>query len=366
MRRERDAETNESLPKLRVRPAGRRGALALVAGGLLVIALVLGAAWLLGRWFSMGYPDSVWAYFGIGMLAAAPGIGHVARSERDVRAWTLFGITTMLALFAAEFLVGPSCPSSGTCAVVGVRGWLGLPGSIAVMTILGAASLLVGRFMYRRAVPRRVRHGRMTAAITIGGILSLSVAWGLPLAATLVAADVMLRSEPGMAKVARTEAMLDADCFSITDDEPELYARPNPDAELSLWSSYAVGLQDERRVTSTDGKRLPAPIWRAENVSPYEATVAIDKATGDPVIVSCRRISPAAGTATKADGTPLPADKIKSESPLNPPRPGSSSADLLKQPTTPPASPTKAKTKGQRTAQAKAQATAKSTDQAER
>ena len=334
-RREREAASNVSLLKVRVRPAGGKGLATILLGTIIICGGVLAAAWGAGRWFVMGYPDTLWLYLAIGMLASSAGVGFIARSMDDVRTWTILTATLASIALIGEIGFGPSCPAAAACGTVGARGSLGLPLTVCVIALATAATYGLGRVAFRRAIDRRPAAGRISLRIALGGMLISSALLGLPVALAVVGTDLALRPEPGFARTARTVSMEDAECFPISQAPPRLYARANPVAVSTEWSSFAVGRVHENRHTGADGKRLPASLVSYGEVSPYEAVVTIDNATGDTVSVTCRRLSATAGRATKADAAPLAADKIKSENPLNPPRPGGSSADILQQPTAP-------------------------------
>lgn len=317
-----------TVQKRRVRPAGRMGLLALVAGGLICQAVMLVAGLLTHRWNTVAYPDSMWLYLGFGLLVSAPAVGFIAESRADVRFWsTLSGFITLGAL-ASEVSFGPKCPP-GNCTSLGARGVLGLPLSVALIVILAITAYVLGSFMLSFALDRRVRHGRTSWGITLSSMALPGLIVGLPVAGILLIGDLAIRPQPTHAQTARTE-VIDA-CFQFDEPTYDLYVRANPVADATFWGSYLVGRRGETRRSDGLGERLPKSPLRLTTPSPYEAVVNVDTESGAATQVICRRVSPRDGNATKHDSaTP----DIKSENPLNPSPPGSSSPDLLQNPAT--------------------------------
>jgi hypothetical protein len=292
------ARSSERGPAVRMRPAGAGGVLYVEVLAWLAVAGVALAGALLGRWNILSYPDSLWLYVAFGTFAVAAAVGRVARSATDADAWGLQALLVPLVLLVAEALLGPGCPTGGSCASVGARGSLGTFWSIVVIVVLAAASWALARWMYRSAADRRPAQGRISYRIVTGGLLMLFAVPGLVFAAALVGTDLLMRDTPG--HVADAKDQVTTSCFSDS-ATPSLAVRPAPVGYTSEWTTFAVRNADEHR-KGIGSKPLPSDWSGLDDVYPYEATVSYNH-DGDAVDVTCGKVNPASGRATAADTT---------------------------------------------------------------
>ena len=213
------------------------------------------------------------------------------------------------------------------------------------------AAWALGAWMNDRAVATRPRSGRTSVKMVFGTVVGITLMIGLPVVAVATTIDTMLRPTPQQAKQAMTDVA--RYCFEVDERVPELAVRSYPDSEAEWWTTFLVRDADESRETVTaKGKPTPLPAsWGTDTPpQPYEALVSFDTESGTTSL-QCHLISARSGTATKADVV----DDTSGQNPLTVPIPGTSSADLLQQPSAAaPAATTAAKAK------AKAKATAKS------
>lgn len=299
--RERHAAVARSAPTgpaVRMRPAGLIGYLWVLLFAWAGVAAVAVVGRLLDRWDTVGYPDSLWLYAAIGVVAVAPAVGRVARSGADADAWGVQALLVPAGLYVAELLIGPDCPNGAACQSIGARGWLGTPLSIVVLVVAAFAAWALARWAYRLAANRRPASGRVRYGIAAVAMLTLLLVPGTVLAAALVGTDLLVRDAPDLAKDAATQ--VEQECFGL-DDAPSLDVRAAPRGQNPQWTTYAVRRSHEGRPGI--GKRsLPSDWVGLDEVYPYEATVSFNS-DGEPVTVSCGKIAPQAGKATAADLT---------------------------------------------------------------
>jgi hypothetical protein len=283
-------------PVVRVRPPGVGGVLVMLLLAYLGVAAIAALGAWVGRWDVLSYPDSMWLYAAFGMVAVAPALGRVARSEGDANAWGAQALLVPLGLLTAESVVGPECPEGGACGVIGARGALGLVGSIALVAVLAAVALLLARWNYSRARNNRPTHGRVRYRAAIAALVFGIVFIGGPLANAFGGVDILLRDAPAQVKDVREQVALH--CFPLG-DAPDLAVRAAPVGAYTGWSTYAVRRADEDRA-GVKGAKLPTDWATLDGLHPYEATVSV---TGDGSVLDpeCRRVSPDAGAATADD-----------------------------------------------------------------
>jgi hypothetical protein len=299
--RERNAAVARSSargPAVRMRPAGVAGMLYVELVAWIGVALVALAGALLHRWDILSYPDSLWLFVAFGTFAVAPAVGRVARSAVDADAWGLQALLVPLVLLVAEALLGPGCPTGGSCASVGARGSLGTFWSIVVVLALAAAAWGLARWMYRAAANRRPASGRVGYRIVTSALLMLLAVPGVILAATLIGTDLLARDTPGYVAAAKDEVT--KSCFADS-DSPTLAVRAAPIGYTSEWTTFAVRNADEHR-KGIGSKPLPKDWAGLDDVYPYEATVSYNR-DGDAIDVSCGKVNPDSGRATAADTT---------------------------------------------------------------
>ncbi|MCW2923760.1 MAG: hypothetical protein JWM98_1164 [Thermoleophilia bacterium] len=297
--RERNAAVARSAPTgpaVRMRPAGLLGYLWVLLFAWLGVAAVAVVGRLLDRWDTVGYPDSLWLYAAIGVVAVAPAVGRVARSGADADAWGVQALLVPVGLFVAEVAIGPDCPNGASCQSIGARGWLGTPLSIAVLVVAAVLAWALARWMYRFAARRRPASGRVRYGIAAAAVLTLLIAPGTVLAAALVATDLLVRDAPDLAQDAT--AQVEQECFGLQ-DAPALTVRAAPQGQNPLWTTYAVRRVHEGR-PGIGKQSLPSDWVGLDDVYPYEATVSYDS-DGEAVAVSCRKVAPDAGKATADD-----------------------------------------------------------------
>jgi hypothetical protein len=70
-----------------MRPSGVGGVLLMLVVAWIGVALIAWGALALDRWFQVSYPDSLWLFVAIGVVAVAPAVGRVSRTPRDADAW---------------------------------------------------------------------------------------------------------------------------------------------------------------------------------------------------------------------------------------------------------------------------------------
>lgn len=291
------ARSSATGPGVRMRPAGIGGLLLVYVIGWIAALAVALLGLRLGQWNEVGYADSLWLYLAFGATAAAPAVGRVSRSSTDADVWALQALLVPTFAFIVEVLVGPSCPRGASCDALGARGSIGVLGSVLLIVVLAVVAFGLARWMYRAAADRRPASGRVTLALATSGMLLLLLFPGTIIAAALVGTDAFVRSDPQLAETARDEVA--QECFGL-DDAPAFDVRPAPVGYNSGWTTYAVRRASESR-KDIGGKKSLSKDWLGlDRVHPYEATASFNE-KGDPVDVTCRRISAAAGAATKDD-----------------------------------------------------------------
>jgi len=299
-----------------MRPAGIPGYLWVVLLAWLGVALVAYVGQLLDRWDTVSYPDTLWMYVAFGTIAVAPAVGRVARRAADANAWGVQALLVSGGLLAAEELAGPGCPRGGACDAIGARGALGLPLSIVLVAVLSLVAWMFARLAYRRGAQRRPSHGRVRYSIVAGAIALLLIVPGAVIAAALIGADKVLRDTPDLALAALQE--VEEECYRLT-RAPALAVRAAPDGTNPGWTTFAVRRASEQRPDV--GKKRPPSDWAdLDDVHPYEATVSYNSKGEAVDTISCRRIGPDSGNATKDDLT----DGEVESNPLSPKTTGSS------------------------------------------
>ena len=311
VRNQTEVREQKKGPALQVRPDSRSGLVVLALGGWLLTALVLEGGLLLRRWYTFGFPDSLWLYVAFGMFTAAPAVGYVARRRADVDFWVIQAGLVALAALVIERVLAPSCPAGADCGAFGAMGSVGLPISVLLVLILTGASRYLGRFMLDWVGTRRPRGGRTSAGITLRAMLLIGLGVGSPIAITLIAGDALIREEPALAVAAEQDVR--EFCFGIAEEDPQLAVRPAPEAISSFWTSYVVRRADEDRPGI---KQHPLPKrWLSQTETyPYEAVVAYD-AKGGQSFLECRKVSPTGGVVDKAD---VKQPDYGAESPIKP------------------------------------------------
>lgn len=329
-----DPWSQAGAPALRVRPDGRGGLVSLAVGGWLIVAAMVVGGLAAGRWFSFGYPDSLWLYIAFGAFVAMPAVAYVARTIADVNFWVLQGGAVSLAALVIEGLLGPSCATGADCAVIGARGALGPVGAVFVVVLFAALARVAGMAIFDWTSPRRRPAGRISHSIALVGMLVVFLAASLPVGATLLGTDLMVRQTPTYAK--RAIDRVDGFCFSDFERHYELVARPAPESIATYWSVFAVRRSSESRPTAT-GKKQPSSWLRRSTVDPYEAIVAFDS-TGELSFLECRKVSPKAGNADAHD---IEAPTYGADSPIKP-------QDILQAPSSTPTTTPKKKPAGKK------------------
>lgn len=319
-------------PAIRMRPAGAGGFAFMLAIAWLAVAAFAFVGHAFDRWDIVSYPDSLWLYVLFGVVAVAPAVGRVARTERDADSWGAQALLVPAALFVVDTVLGPSCPTGGQCAAVGARGSLGLFWSLVAIALLAVLAWGLARWQYRAAAARRPHAGRVRYGITALAMLALFVFPGLVLAAAGLGADVWLRDAPELVERAKTEVR--DDCFGLV-DAPTLAVRAAPDGYNPDWTTFAVRRENEDRPgialaapaddadkdevtkdaaakdaadkdtkdaagSKTRTRPLPKDWTNLSYVHPYEATASFNSG-GDVVNITCRRIGPGTGNAVADD-----------------------------------------------------------------
>lgn len=295
--RESRAATQSAGPPLRVRPDGARGVLAMVVGALPTVALVLAAGYATNRWFSWAWPDSLWLSLAFALVAAAPAVGYVARAARDVVAYVAVGSALVLVALLVELSAAPGTCHGDDCAPFGALGAWGIVGSLVVVALCAGVAWWLGDWLLSFVEGRRSDAGRRTFLVTALTMLFVGVLLGIPLGATLLGIDALVRDEPGESREARE--VVAQFCFSDFAPTPELDVRPDPTAQVGFRHSYLVHRGGERRL-DVDGKKLPSDFPGSGEAHPYEALVAFD-GEGEPVTVECRKVAPRSGLADAHD-----------------------------------------------------------------
>jgi hypothetical protein len=317
----------------------------------IIIGVVL-AGYLLGRWDTFGYPDTLWLYVAMGFAVAAPAVGRVSRGPLDPDVWALLAVVVPTGLFVAEAIFGPSCPIGADCSTIGARGSLGLLLSLVVVALLAAISWGLARWMYSAAMKRRPASGRVNGRITAIAMLTLLLFPGSVVAAAVIGTDVLMRDTPKLASAAAEQ--VEEECFDFA-ASPDLVARSAPEGYNTGWRTFAVhnvdedrkGIQndpepaddtskdtatgadkDKHKDKDKDARKAPAkptfePLpddWATLGyVHPYEATVSFNEA-GEPVHVTCRKV---------ASGQAVQDDLVTEEPDSNPMSPKTTGATFL-------------------------------------
>ncbi len=373
---------------VRMRPDGRGGLGWFAAAGWTIVGLILLASLVGDRWFTYGWPDSLWLFIGLGVLAASPAMGWVSQNAADVRFWALQGGLVSMFVLALTVNLGPPCPDGGPCSAVDAWGRYGLGTSIGMVLIATALSWYVGLVMLRTAEGRRpLGPPKMSRSLMMKGMLWPFVLLTVPVAGVLVSIDSALRPQPAWAQTAIREVQ--TFCFDDYRAQQSLAVRPDVDGVSTMHVGYLVRRTAESRplpsnarvklkvhtsaapaakpgpntvtpAKSKGKKAQPAPTpapqtktkpggplpayagpWAKRSaVSPYEAAVGFNS-QGEAVFISCRRIDPTSGRATNEDIKP---PDYGAESPIKP-------RELLQAPSETPAPTTKSK-KNKKTAKA--------------
>ncbi|MCW2973164.1 MAG: hypothetical protein JWN72_1437 [Thermoleophilia bacterium] len=303
-------------PAVRIRPAGFLGFTLVLVVAYLGVAGVAFLGRLFDRWDILSYPDSLWLYAAIGMVAVAAGVGRVARGSADADSWGAQALLVPLGMLVAEQLLGPACAPNGDCAAVGARGSFGIVWSIVIVVVLAAITWGIARRSYVAARDRRPHQGRVTYGIATLAMVSTILLLGVPIAAILGGLDIALRKQPKF--VADAAKDVEKLCFSF-DADPKLSVRASPDGVDPTWATYAVRNTNERR-PGVGGTKLPSNWATLDDVHPYEADISYTK--DGFASVSCRKVDPASGNATKADLADNAFDEATN--PINPLTTGSS------------------------------------------
>jgi hypothetical protein len=290
-----------------MRPSGAGGMLVMLAVAWIAVALIAWGALVLDRWNQVSYPDSLWLFVAIGVVAVAPAVGRVSRTPRDADAWGAQALLVPTALVVVETLTGPGCPTGGSCAAIGARGSLGVPGTILVIALAAVSAWGLARWQQRVAEDKRPQHARVRGGATALFMVTLMVFPGSVIAVGLVGLDLWLRSMPSLVASASTE--VERECYGLL-DAPTLAVRTAPAGYNPAWTTFAVRRADESR-PGIDKKPLPSDWANLDEVYPYEATVSFNR-DGELVTLSCRLIGPASGNAiaddlesTEPDSNPL-------------------------------------------------------------
>ena len=258
-----------------MRPAGAAGVLALYVCGLVIVAAALAGGAGLHLWNTYGTFDSVWLYVAIGGSIAAPAIGYVARSARDVQAWVALTTLAAVGFLIYDIVVGPSCPKGGDCGTVGAWGAFGIPASGFLIALLALGGWYLGTRLWQWADERRNPNGRTRVFTMAVGVLWIALIVGVPLGATVIAADALLRPYPKYSR----DAILAVNefCYSLDQKPGNLEVRPSPQGLNTQWATYLVRQANETR-PALKGAKLPGG-WHDANAAPYpyEAVVAFDK-----------------------------------------------------------------------------------------
>lgn len=297
-----------------MRPAGIGGVLFTQVLAWAGVALVCWAAWMLGRWYVVSYPDSLWLFVAIGVVAVAPAVGRVGRTSRDADAWGIEALVVTGALLAATIVLGPSCPTGGDCATIGVHGSLGTLLSVLVVLLAALAAWGLARWQQRSAEFKRPGAGRVSYGSTLAVMLGMFVFPGALVGAAFIGLDMLARSTPALARTAAVE--VERECYGLT-AAPDLAVRAAPNGYNPQWTTFAVRRSSESR-PGVDGKDLDVTWATLDRVHPYEATVSFS-ADGQLVGVTCRKVGPGTGNAVKADEAASPPDS----NPLSPKSTGS-------------------------------------------
>ncbi len=297
-RRQRDAEREAggNSPLVRMRPAGAGGMLAMQLVAWLGIAALAWGALQLDRWGQLSYPDSLWMYLSFGTVAAAAAVGRVSRTIVDADVWGLESLLVPGIAFVATEIVGPGCPTGGSCAAIGARGSLGLVWSIVLLLVAAVAAWGLARWQFRAASANRPGQGRVRYLTMASTMFWLFVFPGSVFAASLTGLDLWLRDTPSL--VAAAEREVERECYGLS-AAPALSVRPSPDGYNPDWTTFAVRRTNESR-PGIGKKPLPDDWANLDYVHPYEA-IASFSADGQVVGVTCRKIGPGTGNAVAED-----------------------------------------------------------------
>lgn len=313
-RRERVAEATSGGPLIRMRPSGVGGVLLVQLVAWAAVALIAWGALVLDRWNQLSYPDSLWLFAAIGVVSVAPAVGRVARTVRDADLWGAEALVVPVALFVYEVVEGPGCPTGGDCAAIGVRGSLGLVGSLVVLALAAVTAWGLARWQHRSAAERRPASGRVRYGATVMAMLGLFLFPGSVIAASFVGLDLLARDTPKLVDLAKQE--VERECYGLA-SAPALAVRAAPNGYNPQWTTFAVRRANESR-PGVNGKKLSGAWATRDEVHPYEATASFSP-EGDPVGVTCRKVGPGTSNATKDDLTSTPPDS----NPLSPKTTGS-------------------------------------------
>lgn len=286
-------------PAVRIRPDGVGSLIVFFVCGIIGTVLVAWAAHLLHRWSVLSWRDSLWLYVTIGAAAMALPMGVLARTRRDVQTWSLSAAVVAIAMLVAEQLSAPGCPDGGQCSVIGARGSLGFVGSIVLIIVVMTAAWFAAEAMRSAAAERRPRTGRTSIGIMLLAFITPTLMFGLPVALAGTGVDVLLRRMPQT--VDRAKSDVGQYCFDVDESVPALMVRPAPEGVDPGWSTFLVRRAHETR-PQPGGKKLPNDWTSFSRAYPYEASISFDR-DGDRTSVTCAKISPRSGNATKADLT---------------------------------------------------------------
>lgn len=293
-RRERSVESG---PDVAMRPDSIRGLLGLAAGGWLVVAVVLVLGLLLKRWLTYGYLETLWLYIMLGTVAAAPAVGYIARSRRDVSWWVAQATVVAVGVLVLEKIVSPRCGAGVDCDTFGAAGWLEPVGVAFVIVVAAALAKLAGDRVQQFSAGRRPSSGRPSARSMAGAMLLVGVLIGIPIGAALTGIDMLVRKEPQRAFQAQTA--VEELCFSDFETEPDLDVRPHPEPRAGFWSNYLVRSSTDKR-PDVGGKRLDDRWNQRIEPHPYEAAVSYGD-DGEMRSLECRKVTPSSGNADKTD-----------------------------------------------------------------
>lgn len=289
-------------PVIRMRPTGTKGVLAQHLSAWVFIAVVLLCAWLFGRWLLIGFPDSAWFFLAVGLVSVAPAVGRTSRTVRDADAWGIISLLVPALALGGSRIAGPGCPYMGDCSTIGIDGSLGLIPSFLIVLGSGACGWGLARWQYRSALEHRPSHGRATYGGMLTAMVALMLFPGTLVAATFIALDNFTRDMPSLVVSAADE--VERECYGLH-SAPTLAVRASPHSYNPDWSTFAVRRANETR-PDVGGKKLNIRWATYGKLHPYEATVSFS--AGEVVDVTCRRIGPGSGNATKDDLKPTPPD----------------------------------------------------------
>lgn len=286
----RKRPADEALALSRARPNGPVGLLVMFVVAWILVALVAALGYPMERWNTVGRLDSLWLYVLIGSVAASPAVGYVARGRGDVVAWLAQASLAAAALVAVERLQRPRCTGS-SCQHVGASGQLEWWGTALTFVLLLLAGLFIGRLLLDRALPRRAEPSRATVGRSAATMLFAFLLVGLPVALVLVGVDMLVRKHPQRVLAAQYDVF--ETCLPL-EAAPTLYTRPDPQQRSSVWTSYVVGRENEKR-DKVGGQPLSKAVKGAQP-SPYEALVSLGP-DGRVTAVHCRYVASDSGKA---------------------------------------------------------------------